>query len=100
MNPLLKYFQIASENKDVSKKDILSGTEALKQFAKIDIDYKADLFTLLTIVEYEFTRGQSFSSDQFRAIQAVLASVALFFSDCRREYESFLEEQKKQTESS
>lgn len=96
---LRKYFKASCQKTVVPKREILGSTEALKQFGLLWGDYTKEVMTMLTVIEYEYIQDNVFSEKEIAAVKSVLGNIAVFLKDSKKEYDEFLDEQKRKKES-
>lgn len=90
---LLKFFKLSTEYPIVPKKELLTDSIALKHFANMWDDHKADTMMMLATVEYEYLHNNRLSSEEVAVLQGALGHVGLFLKDCKKEYDLMLERQ-------
>lgn len=84
---LKKYLKLGCSKKEITKEEILGSNEALKQFAKLWGEHKADTMMMLTVIEYEFISNNNYTEEEIVAFKGALGKVGLFLRGCKGEWD-------------
>lgn len=89
LGKLKKYFGLSTTNRTISKAELLSSNEALKDFGKLWGDHADDVMMMAAIIEYEYTNARTYTPEEVGAVKLSLVAMIKFLKECSSEWKEY-----------